>query len=107
MMGLKPFSCFITVIFIYAMLISQAYCARVRLLDGFSELPASDNVVTTEPVHNLVLGHQNFQVLPSTAGYMSPDSNQGPQFRSLVLNLLPKGKLPPSGPSKRTNTIAN
>ena len=118
-MGLNKFGCFITLIFIYAMLISQAYCARIRLLDGFFKLPGSDNVLTTEPGYDLVLTQQNFQVLPSTAGYKSPDPynnvgkvllrfpvKQGPEYRSLVLNLLPKGTLLPSGPSKRTNNFS-
>ncbi|KAG5248327.1 hypothetical protein OIU76_030536 [Salix suchowensis] len=29
------------------------------------------------------------------------------KYRPLLLNLLPKGPLPPSGPSKRTNNVGN
>lgn len=103
------------------MLISQAYCSRVRLLDGLFKLPAvSDNDLTTEPGCDLALAQKFFQASPSTASYKSPDSDknvgklllrfpskQGPHYRPLVLNLLPKGSLPPSGPSKRTNSLAN
>ncbi|XWS13065.1 hypothetical protein CRYUN_Cryun36dG0005500 [Craigia yunnanensis] len=92
----------------------------VRLLDGFFKLPGSDNALTTEPGYDHVLTKQNLQVWPLTAGYMSPDSNknvgkvlfrfpvkQGHEYGPLVLNLLPKGSLPPSGPSKRTNNLTN
>ncbi|XVF29692.1 hypothetical protein REPUB_Repub15cG0144000 [Reevesia pubescens] len=112
-MGLNKFGIFITV-FLYAMFISQAFCARVRLLD-------LDNVLTTEPGHDdlVLLPQQNIQVSPLATGYRSPDSDknvgkvllrlpgkQGPYYPPLVLNLLPKGRLPPSGPSKRTNNFS-
>ncbi|KAK5804927.1 hypothetical protein PVK06_032579 [Gossypium arboreum] len=105
-MGLNKFGCFIAaMIFMYAMLISQAFSARVRLMDteGF----------------NVVASHQNVQVSALAGGYKSPDSEKnvvkthlrlpgkpGPEYRPLVLNLLPKGTLPPSGPSKRKNTFS-
>ncbi|KAH1089452.1 hypothetical protein J1N35_016709 [Gossypium stocksii] len=112
-MGLNKFGCFITaMVFMYAMLISQAFSARVRLMDreGFPKVPVSDNVVAS---------HQNVQVSALAGGYKSPDSDKnvvkthlrlpgkpGPEYRPLVLNLLPKGTLPPSGPSKRKNSFS-
>lgn len=96
----------------YAMLIPQAFSARVRLMDteGFPKVPVSDNVVVS---------HQNVPVSALTGGYQSPNSDknarkthlrlpgkQGPEYRPLVLNLLPKGTLPPSGPSKRKNSFS-
>ncbi|OMO94035.1 hypothetical protein COLO4_16555 [Corchorus olitorius] len=111
--GLNKLCCFI----IYAMIISQAFCARARLLDGFFKLPvSSDNV----------LPHQNFELRPPAAGYMYANVDQpskledsgknvgevilrkqGSVYRPLVLNLLPKGTLPTSGPSKRSNSLPN
>ncbi|TYH03841.1 hypothetical protein ES288_A09G250700v1 [Gossypium darwinii] len=90
-MGLNKFGCFIAaMIFMYAMLISQAFSARVRLMDteGF----------------NVVASHQNVQNIVKT--HLRLPEKPGPEYRPLVLNLLPKGTLPPSGPSKRKNTFS-
>ncbi|OMO94518.1 hypothetical protein CCACVL1_05948 [Corchorus capsularis] len=115
---------------IYAMFISQAFYVRARILDGFFKLPvSSDKVFKTEPGLNLVVPQRNFQVRPPAAGYMSANvdqpskledsrknvgkvilrkaAKQGSGYRPLVLNLLPKGTLPPSGPSKRSNSLPN
>ncbi|XVE80766.1 hypothetical protein DITRI_Ditri15bG0006600 [Diplodiscus trichospermus] len=77
------------------MLVSQAFCARVRLLDR-------------ETGFDVVFSQKIFQVLlPSKAGYKPSDCDKNVRHQPLVLNRLPKGTLPPSGPSKRTNTLAN
>ncbi|KAJ9179644.1 hypothetical protein P3X46_007994 [Hevea brasiliensis] len=67
---------------------SQASCARL-LVDG--SLSTSEQRI----------------VLPEV-GIISPTEEQliG-KYRPLLLNLLPRGPVPPSGPSKRTNNSVN
>ncbi|GMI71909.1 hypothetical protein HRI_000860200 [Hibiscus trionum] len=102
----NKFGCFVVavVIFVHAVLVSRAVSARVRLID----------------VDNVVLTSQILHLPASAAGYYrSRDSDidvgktllrlhrkPGSEYRPLVINLLPKGSFPPSGPSKRKNSFS-
>lgn len=70
-------------ILLLAMAMSQP--ARARLLGG-------------SLLHN---------VDASSGGNDVSEGEEVNRYRPLLLNLLPKGPLPPSGPSKRTNNVVN
>ncbi|KAK8556096.1 hypothetical protein V6N13_070165 [Hibiscus sabdariffa] len=111
----NKFRCSVAVVvFVYAVLVSRAVSARVRLMDmqGSFKLHVSDDVVVTS---------QSLHLPASAAGYYrSRDSGDvgkellrlhgkvkpGSEHRPLVLNLLPRGTLPPSGPSRRKNSFS-
>ncbi|KAL4285169.1 hypothetical protein GQ457_16G028540 [Hibiscus cannabinus] len=118
MMRSKKFGCSVAlVVFVYAVLVSPAVSARVRLVDmqGSFKLHVSDS-------DDVVLTSQSLHLPASAAGYYrSRDSDidvgkellrlhgkakPGSGHRPLVLNLLPRGTLPPSGPSKRKNSFS-
>ncbi|KAK8511039.1 hypothetical protein V6N13_013452 [Hibiscus sabdariffa] len=107
----NKFGCSVAlVVFVYAVFVSPAMC---RMMQGSFKLHVSDDVVLTS---------QSLHLPASAAGYYrsrDSDSDVGKELlrlhgkakpgsghRPLVLNLLPRGTLPPSGPSKRKNSFS-
>lgn len=90
----------------------------------------SSNLAATEPTFNLALPtdgvvmpeEEKIKEEPAAAGHVSSpcdhhmmrlagsSTSGGRKYKgtgALILNMLPKGKIPPSGPSKGTNDLNN
>ncbi|KAI5561488.1 hypothetical protein BDE02_16G120500 [Populus trichocarpa] len=68
--------------------------------------PAHARLLGASLLHNVDAIQQG----PDLAFSGGNDVSEGEEvnkYRPLLLNLLPKGPLPPSGPSKRTNNVVN
>uniref|UniRef100_A0A5B7CB11 Uncharacterized protein n=1 Tax=Davidia involucrata TaxID=16924 RepID=A0A5B7CB11_DAVIN len=101
-----------TTIFFF-LIISQS-SSSARPLNGFYP----NSLAATEPALNLALPGDNGASPPekdsslpcemdSSTEILAPKRLGGKYGLPLVLNMLPKGPAPPSGPSKGTNNIKN
>ncbi|GKV02281.1 hypothetical protein SLEP1_g14738 [Rubroshorea leprosula] len=84
----------VILVIVCAMFMSQASCAR--LLGGTFEPGVEPGMLS------LALPQRTFR-----APVAVPEKKSELQYGPLLLNLLPKGKVPPSGPSKRINNSVN
>ncbi|KAE9587306.1 hypothetical protein Lal_00004497 [Lupinus albus] len=97
---------------VFLFLISSS-SSSARLLNGVI------SVISTDPTLNIALpkekeelaGHVlscDHMVVVVTGEVQSPEINlSGEKYGPLILNMLPKGKVPSSGPSKRINNVKN
>ena len=104
---------------------SQGFCEKIQLcnMGGFHKINGAAILmlllvmVMSQPSHaRLLRGSHlcNFDATqqgPDLAFSGGKDVSEGEEavskYRPLLLNLLPKGLSPPSGPSKRTNNVGN
>ncbi|CAJ2641702.1 unnamed protein product [Trifolium pratense] len=84
-------------------LLSLSSLSSARPLNDFSHLPATSN---------LALPSDRTAMMPEKEGHVSGvleirGGGKAAAYGPLILNMLPKGKVPPSGPSKGTNNLNN
>ncbi|KAL5709879.1 hypothetical protein ACHQM5_020510 [Ranunculus cassubicifolius] len=106
MAGLKvsQLTLMMVVLLVVALFLSQSSSARpiVQI--------QSEKFIATNPAMNMVLDQENKGgVLPADpcVGVDLPLEKRIGRYGGLVLNVLPKGTITPSGPSKRTNNMNN
>ncbi|EEF28080.1 uncharacterized protein LOC8261827 [Ricinus communis] len=64
-------------------------------------------ITMTNTSYARVLGGSFSSEIRSGGDLALPAHKVADEYRPLLLNLLPKGPLPPSGPSKRSNNFVN
>lgn len=114
------------VMILFFLLILMSSSSYARLLNGFHGSHSHlQDFAATEPSLNLELPGQsihetlktqptydsphdlscNMKTTQNSVAEVSPAQKLGQQYTSLWLNFLPRGDVPPSGPSGRTNNI--
>lgn len=91
------------------------FCAQIQLCNmaGFNKINGAILILLlamamSQPALARLLGGSLLHNVDTSSG--GNDVSEGEEvnrYRPLLLNLLPKGPLPPSGPSKRTNNVVN
>ncbi|KAF5201568.1 hypothetical protein FRX31_008850 [Thalictrum thalictroides] len=121
MAGLKRFHFGVTmsmiIVFIVLVLASTSISAAARPLHHSHNFMASDhpalNIVLLPQENNQLMNsvhvdhpcHEELSVTIRDVEQQQPDEKISGKYGSIVLNLLPKGTVPPSGPSKGSNSI--
>lgn len=97
---------------IFLLLLFMMSSSYARLLNGFHGSHLHDLALHGESINELMKNQPTYDSPHDPSFNMKVTENSvtkfqklGQQYTSLWLNLLPRGVVPPSGPSRRTNDI--